>query len=147
MTARGLHIKTGILRQIKAAGVLLLGCCVCPMMGTAQEGQLSETRLAFFENQAIADAHYEHHVHWQSEEDELDYWTDQRNYEKTLQQYQTHGYQVYIYSKRQAYRKHQAACDAECGHGDYYQLQASFYFQHGDTGSSSDDYIATSTVQ
>lgn len=146
MTARCLHIKTKFIRQIRAAGVLLLGCFIIPVIATSQEGLLPESRLAFFEQKAMEDALYEQAMHWQTEEDELDYWTDQRNYEKALQQNQHHGYQVYIFSKRDAYRKHQESCDPLCGHGDYYQLQAAFYFQYSEPGNSSDNYIATSTA-
>jgi hypothetical protein len=145
MPVRGLHIKAILIRQLKTAGVLLACSCVCPLIGTAQEGRPSESRLAVFEQRAMEDALYEQYMQWQTEEDELDYWTDQLNYERKLQKDYSHGYRVYISSKRDAYMKHQPECDAQCLHGDYYQLQAAFYSQFGSPVNSAELYIATST--
>lgn len=117
-------------------GYLLRGWLLLALLSTAllsaQQQFVSEHRLAFFEARAWEDAAYEQVLPSMSEEDELDFWTDQRKFESSLQKHYMEGYQVYLCAKRAAYMEHQEACNAQCAHGDYYRLQASYYAQQGE---------------
>lgn len=85
----------------------------------------------FFIRQAQMDARYEQEVRLNGEQEELDFWLDQRAFERLLYRENIEAYKVYILAKRDAYAGHQAHCSARCGHGDYYFLHASFYLQLG----------------
>ena len=117
---------------IPPMGQLWLGGCLLFLSLT---GQAQEMRLTIIEQRAQADATYEQRVQWQTPEDELDYWTDQRNFEEVLEKRFFQGYQTYIRTKQAVYRDHRAFCAAACGHGDYYELQAAFYAQFPATGN------------
>jgi len=91
-----------------------------------------EDSLDLFEKQAKKDALYEQSVQLLSAADELDFWTDQKNFEKALKKFNYNAYRTYLTGKRKAYLEHEEHCDKQCKHGDYYQLQASFYYQYGE---------------
>ena len=126
---------------------LLILFFILPASLLAQQSHSMESRLAFLEQKAVEDAAYEQAVSWQNEEDEVDFWTDQRNFERQLELDDRQGYQVYLNSKRTAYENHLARCDKGCDHGDYYQLQSAFYIQYGNAPLQSDTFIATSGSQ
>jgi hypothetical protein len=115
-----------------------------PVLSEAQE--TPESSLVFFEQRAYADAVYEHEMEWKSEEDGVDYWSDQRNFEEALEKNDHQAYQVYLHSKRAAYIAHRDKCTSETSHGEYYQLHAAFYYQYGGPEYSGDLYIATTTA-
>ena len=112
-----------------AAWALFVLCW--PLVAVAEQAYPSESHLAFYEQKALEDAAYEQMVTWNSEEDELDYWQDQRNFEEALHESNLRGYQVYLNTKRKVYMAHWAACGTQCQHGDYFQLQAAYYLQNG----------------
>lgn len=85
----------------------------------------------FFIRQAQLDARYEQEVRLNGEQEELDFWLDQRAFERLLYRENTEAYKVYIRAKRDAYAGHQAHCNDTCGHGDYYFRHASYYLQLG----------------
>jgi hypothetical protein len=117
-----------------------------PCISSAQESINPETTLGIFEQRAYSDAAYEQKIQWKSVEDEVDYWTDQRNFEEALQKSHHQAYQVYLHSKRAAYIEHRDECTSVSRHGDYYQLQAAFYLEYGGAAYSSDLFIATSSA-
>lgn len=119
--------------------------CLGPSLVAAQQLAVKDHHLSLYEDRARQDAAYEQQIQWQTEEDEVDYWTDQRNFEKALQNSYAEGFQVYINSKRAAYMEHQRTCGDQCHHGDYYQLQASYYFQNGVPLPGYELYLATSS--
>ena len=86
----------------------------------------------FFAQQAREDAVFEQLQVFEFEQDEWDFWQDQRAYERQLSLANTLAFGEYMIAKRDAYRVHQTLCDQNCGHGDYYYLQASYYLQFGD---------------
>ena len=119
---------------------------VIPMFGLAQQAHDVESEMAFFETRALQDAAYEHSLTWQSEEDEIDFWTDQRNFETQLRESYLQGYQIYLLNKRVSYLDHQTDCKPEHSHGDYYLLQSAFYLQSGPVSSTPANYLATSSA-
>ena len=125
--------------------ILLAGCLFSSSLG-AQEIPVQDHRLAIYANKAWQDADYEQHIYWHTEEDEVDYWTDQRAFESMLHKAYPEGFQVYINNKRAAYREHQLQCGDRCDHGDYYQLQASYYFQNGVPLAADSLFLATSSA-
>ncbi|MGB5818479.1 MAG: hypothetical protein WBG90_03270 [Saonia sp.] len=87
--------------------------------------------LSFFEHRALVDAQREQLLRLHLEKDELDFWKDQRNFEKALQQHSLNGYYTYLIGKRTAYAEHEKTCGQQCAHGDYYYLMAAYYSQIG----------------
>jgi anthranilate/para-aminobenzoate synthase component I len=126
--------------------VLVLLVCMTPSFLLAQQPGVQDHRLALYANRAWQDAAYEQQINWITEDDEMDYWTDQRNFENILHKAYPEGFQVYINNKRAAYREHQLQCGDNCDHGDYYQLQASYYFQNGVPMAADSLYLATSSA-
>ncbi|MBC2838503.1 hypothetical protein [Robiginitalea sp. SC105] len=97
----------------------------------AQPAVQQPANLDFFVRQAKTDALYEQRMHVQGTAEELDFWKDQRAFERQLYAQNLPAYKTYIQAKRDYYASHQMLCSAECGHGDYYFLQASYYVQMG----------------
>jgi len=143
MDARIHYGNTMSRRQNRMIGLLLFCLVICPFYGHTQELAPREAHRAFFEQRALADATYEQKASWHSEEDELDYWKDQRNFERELKQKDFLGYQIYISNKREAYAAHQAVCGRQSQHGDYYLLQAAFYAQFASPAQAAGQFIAT----
>lgn len=85
----------------------------------------------FYAYMGHSDGLYEQGVRFASEQDELDYWKDQRAYESALRQGEPEGYRSYMKAKHDVYSAHRALCSPDCQHGDYFWLQASFYIQFG----------------
>lgn len=125
---------------------LVLVSCMAPSIIFAQQPGVQDHRLEFYANRAWQDADYEQQRIWLTEEDEVDYWTDQRNFENILHQAYPERFQVYLDNKRAAYREHQSHCGDNCQHGDYYQLQAAYYFQNGVPMAADSIYLATSSA-
>lgn len=95
---------------------------------------------AFFVRQAQTDAAYEQQLQLEGGKEEMDFWTDQRAFERELYRQNLAAYKVYIQAKRDVYSSHQQSCGPSCLHGDYYYLQASFYLQMG-SDSNGDSWM------
>ena len=80
---------------------------------------------------AMEDALYEQNINLHFEEDELDFWKDQRNYERALKKKSYTAYQVYVNTKLEAYVNHKLVCETPQKHSEHYLLQASFYAEQG----------------
>lgn len=106
--------------------ILLLCCLMSFGWMRAQKDQLS-----FFSGMGQADGVYEQAVLFSTEQDELDYWKDQRAFELALLRQNPGAYRIYLEAKHQVYAAHRHLCGPTCKHGDYYWLQASFYIQFG----------------
>ena len=91
--------------------------------------RLTPEEHRYFER-ALEDASYEQELRFSSQADELDFWNDQRAFEQALFKRHPEFYQAYLYGKHLAYQEHREDCSAQCGHGDYFQRQASFYSQY-----------------
>ena len=98
------------------------------------------TNPEFFVRQAQTDAAYEQQVQLEGSKEEMDFWTDQRAFERELYRQNLAAYKVYIQAKRDVYSSHQQSCGPACMHGDYYYLQASFYLQMG-SDSNGDSWM------
>lgn len=105
--------------------------------GVAQGGAGASQGESFYLEQAIRDGQYEHQLRFARASDEMDFWNDQRAFEQELFSSSPEHYRMYLMGKRRSYMEHQGACQAACGHGDYYLRQASFYLQHN-SGADSD---------
>ena len=97
----------------------------------AQEEIAQQKALTFFMEKAQEDAIYEQNIQLQSTEDELDFWKDQRNYERALKKLSYTAYQVYINTKLEAYESHISQCQSLNKHGKHFFLQANFYAAQG----------------
>lgn len=96
--------------------------------------QLIDTKkevIAFYTAMAQKDALFEQSIRLDSQEDEADFWNDQKNFEQSLKQHNYTAYKAYLQSKKEAYSHHEQHCEAISNHGEYYYLQASFYYVYG----------------
>ncbi len=106
--------------------ITLLVALMGPSWGWAQKDEGS-----FFSNMGHSDGVYEQVVRFSAEQDELDYWKDQRAFEQALLRQKPDAFRFYLEAKHNVYAAHRPLCDTTCDHGDYYLLQASYYIQFG----------------
>ncbi|NNJ89629.1 MAG: hypothetical protein HKP53_09515 [Eudoraea sp.] len=117
---------------MKRSVTLLLILMTClPWAVRPQEEKGGESETNFYGNMAITDALKEQSLAFVLEEDEMDYWKDQRNFEKSLKQENYTAYKTYIFFKRRSYLEHEQGCDIASEHGKGYNKQASFYTIQG----------------
>ncbi len=106
--------------------------CLASVVTYQSAGQ-EFTRLASEEqrylDRALRDAEHEQGLVFSSQSDEHDFWNDQRAFEQALFYKHPDYYRIYLYGKHVAYLNHLETCTQECGHGDYFFRQASFYSQ------------------
>ena len=114
--------------------LILAGVSLTPLC--AQEPSGNRLHKEPFEALASRDAEYEHRLEFTNSVDEADYWNDQRVFEQKLLDRSPGNYMSYLQGKKNSYLQHREACGSQCGHGDYYHRQASFYLQYdsGDNG-------------
>ncbi len=96
--------------------------------------QLVDTKkevIAFYTAMAEKDALFEQSIRLDSAEDEADFWKDQKEFEQDLKQHNYTAYKSYLKGKKEAYHFHEQHCKTKENHGEYYYLQASFYYIHG----------------
>ncbi len=128
---------------MKRSITLLLILITCLPWGLRpQEEKGGESDTSFYRTMAIDDALMEQSLKFALEEDEMDYWKDQRNFEKTLKQENYTAYKTYIFFKRRSYLEHKQGCDIATNHGKGYNKQASFYAIHGQRSFSDQDIVA-----
>ena len=114
--------------------LFLAGISLAPLW--AQEPSGGAKHVEAYAALASRDAEYEHSLVFSTLVDEADYWNDQRVFEQKLLEHGPATYMTYLRGKKKSYLKHGQTCDSQCGHGDYYYRQASFYMQYdsGDDG-------------
>lgn len=95
----------------------------------SQDGRPSLNDLSFYFRQGQNDATLEQSLVFSSEQDELDYWKDQRAYEQALQERNKREFTAYILAKQLVYSAHDHSSTKACEHGDYFHLRASYYAQ------------------
>ncbi len=111
---------------------LFLILCIClPCSLSAQEEIGGAPMASFYRSMAIEDSLMEQSLTFALEEDETDFWKDQRNFENSLKQENYTAYKTYIFYKRRAYLEHNKNCDISNEHGKGYNKQASFYSVQG----------------
>jgi len=106
---------------------LLFVFILFPGLVSLAQGDAVLNDLLFYERLAQRDAAYEQSVQFSNEQDERDYWNDQKNFEQLLQQKKPKAYQVYISHKRPPYVDHIQQCQDECVHGDFYKREAAIF--------------------
>jgi len=117
---------------MKRSVTLLLILITCLPWGVRpQEDNGGEDVSSFYRSMAIEDALMEQSLNFALEEDETDYWKDQRNFENTLKRENYTAYKTYIFYKRRSYLEHKQSCDIASEHGKGYNKQASFYTIQG----------------
>jgi len=130
------------LKKGASIGLLLLaGVSLAPLW--AQELSGTKTQIEAYVALAIRDADYEHGLVFSKPVDETDFWNDQRVFEQKLLERNPAYYMSYLQGKKKSYSKHRETCDPKCGHGDYYDRQASFYLQY----DTSDDGVFLTLIK
>lgn len=109
--------------------ICLITCLAFSLVGVAQETRTGADNLNFYFQQGQKDATLEQGLFFSNEQDELDYWVDQRIYEQALQKKSSREFTAYILAKQLVYLKHDHKSSQACEHGDYFHLQASYYAQ------------------
>ncbi|TAI47260.1 hypothetical protein [Flagellimonas allohymeniacidonis] len=99
----------------------------------AQETTSSTLRLKFYEKLAARDAQYEQVLGSSNAQDEMDYWNDQRDYERQLGKSNFTFYLVYMKGKKEAYKHHLQNCDNSCSHSIHYWSRAREYLSIPDS--------------
>jgi hypothetical protein len=118
---------------MKRSITLLLILITCLPWGLRAQDEIGgESVASFYRSMANEDALTEQSLNFALEEDEMDYWKDQRNFEKTLKQENYTAYKTYIFFKRQSYLEHEQNCNIASEHGKGYNKQASFYIIQGE---------------
>ena len=91
-----------------------------------------QDKLSYYEQRAKEDAKYEQSLALENENDEEDFWDDQKQYEKDLKKRDKEAYKAYMKGKRDAYAEHERHCSHRCYHSDQYYHHASFYYSYHD---------------
>ena len=112
-----------------AVHIILL---ICLPVGVWSQVNSLEKHYRFYAELARTDAQYEHTLTTMPTEDQVDFWADQKTFEKRLAKNDPQAYQVYLNSKGSVYRAHQKICGTHCGHGEQYFRNASFYMVNGE---------------
>ncbi|WP_297760600.1 hypothetical protein [uncultured Muriicola sp.] len=132
---------------MKRSITLLLILITCLPWGLrAQEEKGGESVISFYRSMAIEDALLEQSLNFALEEDEMDYWKDQRNFENNLKQENYTAYKTYIFFKSRSYLEHKQGCDIATKHGKGYKKQASFYATHAQRSLSDKDIAAKDLI-
>ncbi len=95
-----------------------------------QEGYNTPEDVSFFILQAWEDAVLEQQLKISEEEDQHDFWEDQKNFEMALKKNNYKDYKLYLYAKCEAYAAHEAQCSDRCKHGSHFVRQAAFYARY-----------------
>lgn len=118
--------------------ILVLVVILLPLNINAQVIDAKKEVIAFYTAMAQKDALFEQAIHLDAEEDEVDFWNDQKKFEQDLKQKNYTAYKAYLQGKNKAYSLHEQQCNTSCKHGEHYDRQASFYYTYG-----SFDYVST----
>lgn len=89
--------------------------------------------LRFYEQLALRDATYEQELHKLEAQDELDYWVDQKNFERQLGKANFLAYLRYMKGKKEAYQSHLQTCNGSCAHSALYLERAQAYLSVTDS--------------
>ena len=120
------------MKRIYKIAFLISSVAFCYQGVLYSQGQIEKQKaLTFFMEKALEDANYEQSIQLKNAEDEVDFWNDQRNYERALKKLSYTAYQVYVNTKLEAYDNHSLTCETPHKHSDHYFLQANFYENQG----------------
>ncbi len=98
----------------------------------AQDTARVKHGLRFYEQLAQRDAGYEQTLQLLTHQDESDYWTDQRNFERQLGKSNFSSYLAYMKGKKDAYHKHLKTCGHKTPHSELYLQKAKEYLSMTD---------------
>lgn len=112
---------------------ILLVFFMSGMSGVAWAQEAHVQGLRFYERLAQRDALYEQELNHVDHQDELDYWTDQRNYERHLGKVNFSGYLAYMKVKKEAYKAHLEQCIHTNSHSQLYFQKAREYLSLSDS--------------
>jgi hypothetical protein len=115
----------------KIAVIIFAVVFYCQGAMYSQGKETTKKNFTFFMEKALEDAIYEQNIQLKLAEDEIDFWKDQRNYERALKKKSYTAYQVYVNTKLEAYDNHRLECKSPHQHSDHYFLQAAFYSEQG----------------
>lgn len=86
-----------------------------------------EKKLSYYEQRAREDAKFEQTLEM-AEDEEEDFWQEQKVYEKDLKKRDKQAYKAYMKGKRDAYAEHAKICNEHCHHSHDYHSHVTFYY-------------------
>ncbi|WP_026808876.1 hypothetical protein [Arenibacter latericius] len=111
------------IKYLPLFGLLIVSVCLF-----AQKEKTTKNKdLSYYEQRAIEDAKYEQTQNLDEDEEE-EFWEDQKEYERNLKKRDRRAYRAYLKGKRDAYAEHRQHCDSHCHHSRHYHSHASFYY-------------------
>ncbi|WP_222983014.1 hypothetical protein [Flagellimonas meishanensis] len=111
-------------------GVIAFGFC------TGMLAQKTNGEYINYEDLALRDARYEQTMVMLNDEDERDYWKDQKKYENDLRRLNQNDYHSYMTVKSHAHSLHAKHCSSLCNHRDLYFKFIKHYTSYLDFDSS-----------
>ncbi len=117
--------------------IFLLLLCI-PLSGFSQIG---DQEPEFYRKLGIQDAMHELALTNLNEEDEKDFWLDQKAFEKLLEEKDPIGHQSYLNGKYLVYREHQILCGNSCEHSYEFLKQMAYYLINGNVGSGGTEVV------
>ncbi|WP_411029649.1 hypothetical protein [Spongiimicrobium sp. 3-5] len=118
-------------RKIHTARLLVIALGCLPFVLQAQGKAEHGDSFTYFTELAKSDAALEHSMRHLNASDEMDYWVDQKNFEKAIKKQSYSGYATYLEGKRDAYLQHKQECNKHGSHSTYYFQMAAFYVKYG----------------
>ena len=108
--------------------VMLLGLSNMTMAQENEEN--ANDKKSYYEKRGEEDAKYEQSLEMTNEEDEEDFWQDQKQYEKDLKKRDKKAYEAYMQGKKDAYAEHAQHCANHCQHSEHYYTHTHFYYSY-----------------
>lgn len=107
---------------------------------------MDNSEASFYMELGIKDAQHELSLIHLNKEDELDFWVDQKAFEKLLSNKGSEAYQYYLNGKHMVYRQHQIHCGNRCVHSEEFKRQMAYYLIHGNSDSNREVVYANKTT-
>jgi|GEM_PF-2897868 len=117
--------KREIVKQLRFIALTLM---TLPLGLWAQEERIMDTEM-FYALLAQKDAQYELSFNFTSDDDERDFWKDQKSFENELALKNKTAYQFYLKHKAKFYRNHKLDCAPNCLHSELFIKHALVYMK------------------
>lgn len=129
--------------KYKGVMTVMLALVVSASVSAQESNEKEQDQLSYYEQRAKEDAIYEQSLATNNEDDEKDFWKDQKQYEKDLRKRDKEAYKAYMKGKRDAYAEHEEHCDDHCHHSRQYYSHAHFYYTYYDYQYPRRTYVGT----
>jgi|GEM_PF-779335 hypothetical protein len=146
MNGSSVHkIRTLKFEAMKYIGTItaMLALFISALVSAQESQEKEQDKISYYEQRAKEDAVYEQSLASNNDEDEKDFWKDQKRYEKDLRKRDKEAYKAYMKGKQDAYAEHAQHCDDHCHHSREYYGHAHFYYTYYDYNYPRRTYVGT----